>query len=487
MAEKNQNIRQRLEERYPEPGIPAEEGWKSMEALLGAAMPAAPPPAPPRFPLLSVIATAAAVGFAGLAIFLVTRNSPDQPLQSTGSHFGTETLQPPARMTEPDTTIPVQKPVSTQEPVSVHEPVSVLEPASVRKSVPVPGNSPVNTTALSPYAGSVSREEVPIPGKTSSVTHSDKAHVAPSGKETGGFSPPSARPSSSGARENASGRIIAEVVAPEEAAGTGANTEVPQLGEVNRERAYQSPALSGIRLPVPKPPTPKKEPEISDANTAEESSFNWGLQWMANFPVAGRKAYVSDLKEQYGAYILAIPGVWASRKIGNRQEVILSARPYFDYYSKNELFFQNSVLDTRPDSMPIPKAYPQDGRLLKLRSSGVTGEYHYRFAGNFLIGGELSYQHHWNALANIRRLSSSGFSPAVDSLEWLGRNDDFWKYLRPGNVTAGLSLTYRTSSLSLGGSVLMPLFPTPKELYGAKPLNSRIFIRWQLKPPKKAR
>lgn len=428
MAKKNRNIRQRPEEQYPEPGIPADEGWKSMEALLGTAMPSGGKPQP-RFPFFSLIA--AAVGLAGLAIFIILKNSPDHLLQSIDNGPGPEILQE----------------------------------------------------------------------KTQPGTVTSGSHAASSGKETGGIIPHSTHSYSSGVRENTAliKKTITDRILPEESVATDTKAaisgksdiaaESPGLRSLNRQRTYRLSELSGMRLPVPKSPDRRKEPETGKANTTGER-FNWGLQWMANFPLAGRKAYVSDLKEHYGVYILAIPGIWLSRELGSRQEIVLSARPYFDYYSKNEVFFQNSPADSPIDTVTSPppsRAYPE-ARLLKLRSSSITAEYHYRLAGNLRIGGELSYQHHWNALANIRRLSPSGSSPAADSLDWLGRADDFWKYLRPRNVTAGLSLTYRTSSVSLGGSIVMPVFPTANDPYGSsRPLNSRIFIRWQLNQPKKDR
>ncbi len=455
MAEKNQNIKQRQEERYPEPGIPAEEGWKSMNALLGEAMPPASSPTPPRFPLSSVIATATAIGLAGFAIFLITRNSPDQPLRNTEGHFGTETLQSQVEMGESGTA-----PTPAQEPASVHEPASVQESVSLKENYLV--NAPALSSRAAGRQNAISGEEGRV------ITHSVHHH-------------------SSDTRENAPGNLAVEVVAPEESTGADGKAEATQLQILNMERAYLSPSLTGMQLPVPKSPTLKKEPEISNANVREKRLSGWGLQWMANSPMAGRKTYTSDLKEYHGAYILAIPGVWASGKIGNRQEIVISVRPYFDYYSKNELFFQNNMHDIRPDSIPIPQTYPQ-GRLLKMRSSSFTVEYHYRFAENFLIGGEFSHQHNWNALASIRRLSPSGFSPAVDSLEWLGKGDYLWSHIRRLNATAGLSLTYRTSSLSLGGSVLLPVFTTSNvPSFNSRPLNARISIRWQLNPPKKTR
>ncbi len=429
MAKKNRNIRQRPDEQYPEPGIPADEGWKSMEALLGTAMPSGSKPQP-RFPLFSLIATA--LGLAGLALFVILKNSPDPLLQSTENDSRPEMFR-----------------------------------------------------------------EKTQPGTVTSGSHA----AAPSGEETGGTIPHSAHSYSPGVRENTALRkkTITDHILPEESVTNDTKTtipgksdaasESPGLRSLNRQRTYRLSELSGMQLPVPKSPDRRKEPETGKANITGER-FNWGLQWMANFPLTGRKAYVSDLKKQCGAYILAIPGIWISRELGGRQDIVVSLRPYFDYYSKNEIFFQNSPADSPIDTLTSPspsRAYPE-AHLLKLRSSSITAEYHYRLAGNLRVGGELSYQHHWNALANIRRFSPSGFSPATDSLEWLGRADDFWKYLRPRNVTAGLSLTYHTSSVSLGGSIVMPVFPTANDPYGSsRPLNSRIFIRWQLNQPKKDR
>lgn len=460
MAEKNRNIRQWPEERYPEPGIPAAEGWKSMKTLLDTSMPSEGKPAS-GFPLF--LLTAAAAGIAGLVLFLISENPSDQSLQSQDNAIATGT---PAHQetTKPGTTALLQEPASAEE------------------------NKPGNNSALSRNTAGRPDSSLPDAGQTSAQTNATGQHPVRS-------SPSDARGNT--IRKNKTKTISPDMIRVISAdidlpaispdADTTANTPL-RLQTLNMLDRHRSPGSSGPQLPVPGFPERSKKPETRDVDTNKKPPVNWGLQWAANFPLAGRETYPEDLKEKYGAYILAIPGIWAGRKIGSRHEVIFILRPYFDYYSKNELFFQNAVLDTRPDSIQTPRAYPENGRLLKLRSSSFTVEYHYRFAGNFLIGGELSQQHNWNALSSIRYLSTPGISAAVDSLEWLSKSDHLWACIRRLNATAGLNLTYRTPSLSLGGSVQMPLFPTSNiAAFSSKPLNARIFIRWQLNPPKKNR
>ncbi len=457
VAEKNRNIRQRLGERYPEPGITAEEGWKSMETLLGTKMPATPKP---PFPLLSLVA--AITGLVGLAIFIIVKSSSVALLQNTGRYPATKNTNPPAKAVKPgfDTRKKEAEPASesTSVPASAPEHMRVSESPSLQKPTPVQENRPGNDSHL--HRSTTDRQSFTFREENQIHTPNSPAAM----KETPGISEENDR--------------ISDVT-----------SEKPLLRTPIKNLIIRKLKSPDVRVPIPKFPDLPEKQDISKADTTAKPLFNWGLQWAANFPLSGRKTYAEDLKEQHGAYILAIPGIWLSRTFTNRHDLVISIRPYFDYYSKNELFYQNSPLDNPSDTVtpPASRAYPE-ARLLKLRSSSITAEYHYRLTGSFLVGGELSYHHHWNALTNIRRLSGSGFSPAADSLKWLGRTDDFWKYLRSNNITAGLNLTYHTSSISLGGSITMPLLPTADNPYGgSKPLNSRIFIRWQLNHPKKNR
>lgn len=393
-----------------------------MEELLDTAM---PPGDKPRFPFLFFLLIAAAIGVAGLAFFFFSKAPADH-----------QSLQRP------------ESPVTTGAPT--------------RKETEKPGTAglPQESVPVSPHPVRSSHSETP----ENSAHHNKIKVISPGIIKV----------------------ISADIDLPEISQDADTTVKAPlRLQTLNTQGQYRPTELPGLQLPVPVFAKRQKEPETSENNTGKERSFIWGLEWASNFPLSGRRTYPQDLKEKYGAYILAIPGIWAGRKIDSRQEVIFSIRPYFDYYSKNELLFRNNMSYIPPDTVPISQTYPQ-GRLLKIRSSSFTVAYHYRFAKNLTLGGELSQQHNWNALTNIRRLSPSGISPTVDSLEWLGRKDQFWNHLRRLNATAGLSLIYRTSSFSLGGSVLMPVFTTANvPSGGSRPLNARVFVRWQLNQPKK--
>ncbi len=434
-----------------------------MEALLGTKMPVPATPKPP-FPLLSLVA--AITGLVGLAIFIIVKSSSVELLQNTGRYPATKNTQLPAKAAVPGFDTGKKKAVPAPESTAVQAPTSVpasapehkqaSESAPLQKQTPVQENSPGNDSPS--HSRTADRQSF-------TFREENQIHT----------------PSSPAAREQTP--VISEEndgisdVAPEKSL-----LSIPINRLIIRELKSTK-----IKLPVPEFPDLPEKQDISNTDTTAKRLFNWGLQWAANFPLSGRKTYVEDLKEKHGAYILAVPGVWLGRTLTNRHDLVISIRPYFDYYSKNELFFQNSPPGNPSDTVtpPASRAYPE-ARLLKLRSSSVTAEYHYRLTGSFRVGGELSYHHHWNALANIRRLPGSGFSPAADSLKWLDRTDDFWKYLRSNNITAGLNLTYHTPSISLGGSITMPLLPSANTPYGSsKPLNSRIFIRWQLNQPKK--
>lgn len=186
--------------------------------------------------------------------------------------------------------------------------------------------------------------------------------------------------------------------------------------------------------------------------------------------------YFGDLKEKRGAYLLLIPGLRAAKPLGEKQELSVFIRPYFDHFGGNSIVERKNEADSlagsRNDGSPFGEI-----RVRKLRSSSIALAYHYRIGKHLQAGAGIGYHQHWNALGTAADTIRTG---AADSLRWFHQDKELWQLLRNRNFTLNLEAVYRSRRVAAGIGLTAPVFPFGTTPYGAKPVNGQLFIRWKV-------
>jgi|GEM_PF-6737925 len=203
--------------------------------------------------------------------------------------------------------------------------------------------------------------------------------------------------------------------------------------------------------------------------------YRAGLSWEAYGYSNNLKKSFKYFKYNEGVLKSLIPGIWISRKISSKNEILLTVDPVSDYITNNNHFYtsQGSIdsLINQPDSSAtVNKMF-----LHKIRNSKITVQSNWHLNNNWMLGAGVEYSKFHRALIETRPPSTM----LHDSITFTAFPHGSTTFLRSGLWSAKAEIAYKFRSLSVGTSIHIPLHSLGKHT-NIKPVNGQFFIRWEI-------
>jgi hypothetical protein len=210
----------------------------------------------------------------------------------------------------------------------------------------------------------------------------------------------------------------------------------------------------------------------------KDRGIHYGLQWNINLPLFGFSNYAIGTDGKSQPYNPLIPGIWISKMVGSKSELLLLVKPAQQYLTSGDLI----AVSTVPRSVLDTQLIRQTTTVLKTSSIYTGLHYQYRFNDRWSIGAGMNYHIQSGALMNKRRTNLSNGIIELDSLYSIKRSSADWQNLQSSFFTGQLSVLYQFSKFQAGATLFIPLtkfYTAP--VNDVRHVNGHIFLRWRIR------
>jgi len=226
-------------------------------------------------------------------------------------------------------------------------------------------------------------------------------------------------------------------------------------------------------------PKPAKPFQKANSKNKEAQSFHYGLQWNLNILSYGFTQYFTGTNGNNQFYNFLIPGLWASKRMGNtNNELLLQLKPAQQYFTANGIVASSiDSLSSRDSSL-----VQRNSSLIKTNSWYVGLQYNYQINDKWVFGGGLNFNWQTAGLVSLRTTRLSNGALVSDSLYEIKKSSAAWQYVKSTFLSARIEIAYHFKKFQLGGSLIVPVTNVlSASLNNPRPLNGHVFLRWSVK------
>lgn len=217
--------------------------------------------------------------------------------------------------------------------------------------------------------------------------------------------------------------------------------------------------------------------KVASNNTGKTaaSRFHFGLQWNASFSLKNNSHYFNDYSGGKQYYMWLLPAAWAKMDIGKKHGLLFQFNPYKQVFAGKQtvLVEEPWIASVEPDIVT---------RAVKTRGVDLGLKYEYRYNKKLSITAGLGYTFQRNVLYAEQTVEHSSGKVLSEKLYAANRNDASFNYVKPSYLNWNSSVQYNFRKLSIGGGVNQPFSNLSADpAYQLKPLNGEIYLQYRLK------
>jgi hypothetical protein len=209
--------------------------------------------------------------------------------------------------------------------------------------------------------------------------------------------------------------------------------------------------------------------------SARNNKFHFGLEWNADFPLKNYSNYFSSYTSGKQYYIWLLPSAWAKFDINKKHGVLLTFNPYQQQFAGSQTVYIEKpwIASVEPDIVT---------RVIKTKAINIGLNYTYQINKHLNLQVGSGYSFIQNVL--YKEQSVEGFSGNILSEKIYGakKKDASFNYIKPSFLNWNIGVQYDIKKISIGAG----LHQSSKNLstdsnYNLRPLNGSIYLRYRFK------
>lgn len=218
----------------------------------------------------------------------------------------------------------------------------------------------------------------------------------------------------------------------------------------------------------------KASPGKLDKRTAT-GKFHFGLQWNASFSLKNNSHYFDDYSGGKQYYVWALPAAWVKMDIGKKHGVLFHFNPYKQLYAGKQTVQMEEpwIASTEPDIVT---------RIIKTRGYDLGLKYGYSHNKKLGVNAGLSYTFQRNVLFAEQAVEHLSGNVLSEKMYAAKPGEAGFKYVRSSYLNWNASLQYDFKRTSVGAGVSQPLQNISADpAYIIKPLNGELYLQYRFK------
>ncbi|MFT3936690.1 MAG: hypothetical protein QM726_23900 [Chitinophagaceae bacterium] len=220
-----------------------------------------------------------------------------------------------------------------------------------------------------------------------------------------------------------------------------------------------------------------KNASLKNKNTLQ--GFSYGLQWNASIPLQGFNNYFTSASGKSAPYNMLIPGVWASKALGKKQQHSLQLQ----FAITTQLFGGNkSIADTSFYSPADSSVLSNKINLVKTSGYSAGIQYNYAVNSKWNAGAGVYYYRNSKALVSQQTTKLTTGQLIDNSTYGISKSAANWQYLSNYTLLAKFEVGYQFKKYEIGTAVFIPFTnQATNPNLAIRPLNAQLFFKWVIK------
>lgn len=210
--------------------------------------------------------------------------------------------------------------------------------------------------------------------------------------------------------------------------------------------------------------------------------INLGLQWNIPLPNPGAHKYFTGTNGKPKPYTPLLPEIWIKKGFGKKSVsgIQLGINPF----QQNPNTDLDILLVQEPLSVQNPLIVLRVTKILKTVGPGITLQYVHNLSTRWSAGAGINYYFPVKALKQVEtfELATNNLVERTFSSTKAGSRDSIWTYIKTKPLSYCFTLSYRVKKLQLGTTIFIPQERLNKIDFtkSAPPVNGQFFIRWRI-------
>ena len=209
--------------------------------------------------------------------------------------------------------------------------------------------------------------------------------------------------------------------------------------------------------------------------SARNNKFHFGLEWNANFSLKNNSNYFDSYKSGKQYYMWLLPSGWAKFDINKKHGVLVTLNPYQQQFTgpKTVHIEKPWIASVEPDIVT---------RVIKTNAINIDLNYTYQLNKRFSLQAGGGYSFIQNVLYKEQSVDELSGNILSEKIYGAKKKDAGFNNIKPSYLNWNIGVEYDIKKISIGAGLHQSFKNISSDSnYNVRPLNGSIYLRYRFK------